>query len=406
MELPSPYAGRVERLDAEQGQVVEKGAALLTITALDEIAGDEPATPPEAPDVVPGTALREPEPAAGSGAVLVGYGTKESSIRLKRPEGGRFGARIAAAPAVASTTLLDPVLLDPTRRSPVVSPLVRRRAKSNGFDASQLLGSGPSSLVRRDDVEAAIAALSSVASPAPTGPPVPAATDSDIRIPMTGMRKLIAARLGESRRVIPEATIWLDVDATGLFAAKDRLQAATGERFSLTSLIARFSVAGLREFPILNASVDDAAGEIVQHGAINLGVAAQTPRGLMVPVVHGAQHLTTRELRDRVGELVVAAEKGDFPPAALTGGTFTLNNYGGFGVDGSTPIINYPEVAMLGVGRVIDRPWVVAGELAVRKVVTLSFVFDHRVCDGGVASGFLSYVARCVEEPLLLLGDL
>jgi pyruvate dehydrogenase E2 component (dihydrolipoamide acetyltransferase) len=223
---------------------------------------------------------------------------------------------------------------------------------------------------------------------------------------MSGMRKLIAQRLSTSRRTIPEATIWLDVDATELFNAKDRLQKSTGERFSLTALLARFVVAGLAEYPILNSSVDEDAQEIVRHGAIGLGLAAQTPRGLMVPVIHDAGSLTTRQLRDRVAEVVAHSEKGDYPAAQLSGGTFTLNNYGAFGVDGSTPIINYPEVAMIGIGRMIDRPWVVDGELAVRKVVTLSFVFDHRVCDGDVASGFLTFVARCVEEPLLLLGSL
>jgi 2-oxoisovalerate dehydrogenase E2 component (dihydrolipoyl transacylase) len=410
VELPSPYGGRVERLDVAEGQTVEKGGALLTIANLDE-SGEHDQGEPESPEAaagsVPGTAIREPVSDAGSGAVLVGYGTKESSMRLERPKGGRFGGR-AAALLTSVDPPLSTTLLDSTRRSPVVSPLVRRRARSNGFDASQLLGSGPGSLVRRDDVEAAIAALSAVTADSPNraGPRPSPSDDADVRIPMTGMRKLIAARLGESRRVIPEATIWLDVDATGLFAAKERLHSVAGERFSLTSLIARIAVEGLRRFPLLNASVDETTDEIVQHGSINLGIAAQTPRGLMVPVVHGAQHLSTRGLRDRVDELVAAAKKGDFPPATLTGGTFTLNNYGGFGIDGSTPIINYPEVAMLGVGRVIDRPWVVEGELAVRKVVTLSFVFDHRVCDGGVASGFLTYVARCAEEPLLLLGDL
>jgi len=152
--------------------------------------------------------------------------------------------------------------------------------------------------------------------------------------------------------------------------------------------------------------VDDAAGEIVQHTAVGLGLAAQTPRGLMVPVIHDAEKLTTSQLRDAVAEVVARAETGEFSPSELAGGTFTVNNYGAFGVDGSTPIINHPEVAMLGIGRMIDRPWVVDGELAVRKVVTLSFVFDHRVCDGDVASGFLTFVARCIEEPLLLVGEL
>jgi pyruvate dehydrogenase E2 component (dihydrolipoamide acetyltransferase) len=377
VELPSPFGGRVEKLHAAAGEIVHKGGALITVA---DAVGDP------SPDIVPGTALRAESPAVTSGAVLVGYGTKEPKLRAARTPGSRFGGR-AAVPVAT--------------RSPVVSPLVRRRALDHGIDATQLRGSGPGSLVVRRDVDEAIAAMDS----APAAAVAPTALD-DRRIPITGMRKIIAGRLSHSRSTIPEATIWLDVDATELFAAKERLQKSTGERFSLTALIARFAVVGLGRYPILNASVDDAAGDIVQHASIGLGLAAQTPRGLMVPVIHGAEAMTTAQLRDAVAALVSQAEKGDFPPAALTGGTFTVNNYGGFGVDGSTPIINHPEVAMLGIGRMIDRPWVVDGQLAVRKVVTLSFVFDHRVCDGDVASGFLTYVARCIEEPLLLLGTL
>ena len=388
VELPSPYGGRVEAVHAAQGDVVHKGSALITVIDVD--------APGDSNDIVPGTALRVEPETSGSGAVLVGYGTKESTMKLARPAGGRFGHR-EAAPDHNAPVDEPPVSLDPNRRSPVISPLVRRHARDNGIDATQLVGSGPGSLVLREDVDAAIAAMSA----APTG---------DQRIPITGMRKIIGSRLSHSRSTIPDASIWLDVDATELFAAKERLQKSTGERFSLTALIARFAVVGLGKYPILNSSVieggDEAAGEIIQHAAIGLGLAAQTARGLMVPVIHGAEKMTTTQLRDAVAELVAQAEKGDYPPAALTGGTFTVNNYGGFGVDGSTPIINHPEVAMLGIGRMIDRPWVVEGQLAVRKVVTLSFVFDHRVCDGDVASGFLTYVARCIEEPLLLLGEL
>jgi 2-oxoisovalerate dehydrogenase E2 component (dihydrolipoyl transacylase) len=395
VELPSPYAGRVEQLHGQVGDVIQKGSPLITVASVSE---STTAVAPDSPDVVPGTALRDEEPAAGSGAVLVGYGTAESTLRLKRPEGGRFGRR-----ATESTPAMAGSLLDPGRQSPVVSPLVRRHAKLHGIDPTQLAGTGPGSLVLRSDVDVAIAALeSSIATPAPS--PAPAARAGDERIPMSGMRKLIAQRLSTSRSTIPEATIWLDVDATELFAAKDRLQKSTGERFSLTALLARFVVAGLAEYPILNSSVDEGAGEIIRHGSIGLGLAAQTSRGLMVPVIHDAGALTTRQLRDRVAEVVAYSQSGAYPAAQLSGGTFTLNNYGAFGVDGSTPIINYPEVAMLGIGRMIDRPWVVDGELAVRKVVTLSFVFDHRVCDGDVASGFLTFVARCVEEPLTLLS--
>jgi len=383
VELPSPFGGRVEKLHAATGEVVHKGGVLITVADSD--------APAAAADIVPGTALRAEHADAGSGAVLVGYGTKEATVRETRPT-GRFGARQrpAAEPAPAQAAS--------GTRSPVVSPLVRRHAREHGIDATQLIGSGPGSLVLRGDVDAAIAAQEAPAvSAAPAAP-------GDLRIPITGMRKVIATRLAHSRAIIPEATIWLDVDATELVAVRDRLRAA-GQRFSLTSLIARFAVVALGKYPILNSSVDDAAGEIVQHSAIGLGLAAQTPRGLMVPVIHGAEAMTAAQLRDAVADLVARAETGDFSPAELTGGTFTVNNYGGFGVDGSTPIINHPEVAMLGIGRMLERPWVVDGQLAVRQVVTLSFVFDHRVCDGDVASGFLTSVARHVEEPALLFAE-
>ncbi|MEO7721749.1 MAG: dihydrolipoamide acetyltransferase family protein [Pseudolysinimonas sp.] len=379
VELPSPYGGRVEKLHAQPGEIVHKGGVLITV----------------------GDAADGPVEGTTSGAVLVGYGIKEPSLRPARAREGRFGRGDTkpATATLASTTGQPSVAA--AVRSPVVSPLVRRRALDHRIDATQLQGSGAGSLVTRGDVEAAISAQEVARA---TG--LVPSEGGDRRIPITGMRKIIATHLSHSRSTIPEATIWLDVDATELFTAKERLQKSTGERFSLTALIARFAVVGLGRYPILNSSVDDAAGEIVQHTTIGLGLAAQTPRGLMVPVIHGAEKMTTSQLRDAVAELVARAENGDYPPAALTGGTFTVNNYGAFGVDGSTPIINHPEVAMLGIGRMIDRPWVVDGQLAVRKVVTLSFVFDHRVCDGDVASGFLTYVARCIEEPLLLLGTL
>ncbi|WP_460570936.1 dihydrolipoamide acetyltransferase family protein [Humibacter soli] len=402
VELPSPFAGRVEELCAAVGDVVHKDGVLITV-AVGAVADD--------------TADVEGGSSSTSGPVLVGYGVTESTRRLGRPAGVRFGrgrrhsgetTRPAAAVAVGTGSATG-ALLDESRHSPVVSPIVRRLARENGFDASQLAGSGPGTLVRREDVEAAIAARSSTEvtdAATPGGVAGSAAQPSDLRIPLTGMRKLIADHLTLSRQTIPEATIWLDVDATELVHAKERLLAATGERYSLTTLVARFVVAGLAKYPVLNSSVDDTAGEIVQHGEVGLGIAAQTSRGLMVPVIHDAQGMSLRALRDAIGELVSHAERGDYPPASLSGGTFTLNNYGAFGVDGSTPIINHPEAAMLGLGRVIDRPWVVDGELAVRKVATLSLVFDHRVCDGDVASGFLTYVARCVQEPLLVLAEL
>jgi pyruvate dehydrogenase E2 component (dihydrolipoamide acetyltransferase) len=225
------------------------------------------------------------------------------------------------------------------------------------------------------------------------------------RIPLRGLRRVVADKLARSRSEIPDATTWVDVDATGLLAVKDALRQDRPELgIGLLALLARICVAGLRRFPELNASVDTARAEIVRHGHVNLGFAAQTDRGLVVPVVRDAHLMTTAELAAELTRLTGLARSGGLPPTALTGGTFTLNNYGVFGVDGSTPIINHPEAALLGVGRIIDRPWVTGGAVVPRKVTQLSLTFDHRVCDGGSAGGFLRYVADCVENPAILLA--
>jgi pyruvate dehydrogenase E2 component (dihydrolipoamide acetyltransferase) len=224
---------------------------------------------------------------------------------------------------------------------------------------------------------------------------------------LRGVRRAIAEKLTTSRREIPDASTWVDVDATGLMAARDEIKAVNAQAgIGVMALLARISVAGLKRFPELNARVDVQAQEIVQLAAINLSFAAQSPRGLVVPVIHGAGEMTTTELAAALRELTGLARDGKLSPAQMTGGTFTLNNYGVFGTDGATPIINYPEAAMLGIGRIIDRPWAHEGQVALRKVAQLGFTFDHRVCDGGTAGGFLRFVADCVERPMSLLGQL
>ena len=188
--------------------------------------------------------------------------------------------------------------------------------------------------------------------------------------------------------------------------AKDAIRALRPDAgIGVLALMARIVVAGLHRFPELNARVDAEREEIVQLARVNLGFAAQSPRGLVVPVVHDAGSMTTSELAGALRELTDLARRGALTPAQMTGGTFTLNNYGVFGVDGSTPILNHPEAAMLGVGRIIDKPWAHEGQLALRKVTQLSFTFDHRVCDGGTAGGFLRFVADGVERPVALLAD-
>ena len=241
VELPSPFGGRIVTLHAAAGETVRMGAPLITVVPLGAEPAADASGPPDA--AAPAVERRlDSGMAAGSGAVLVGYGTSESSMRLQRPAGGRFGARVAPPPASATTTT---TLLDPARRSPVVSPLVRKRAKTHGFDASQLAGSGPNSLVLRDDVEAAIAEIatrgsttSSVQGSAEADVVTSAVVHrdtGDLRIPITGLRKVAAERLSRSRREIPEATIWLDVDATELVMASERLQKSTGEQIGRAS---------------------------------------------------------------------------------------------------------------------------------------------------------------------------
>ncbi|WP_309130656.1 dihydrolipoamide acetyltransferase family protein [Brevibacterium sp.] len=430
VELPCPFAGKIATLHARPGDTVTAGQALLTVAEVesaDAVSADR--SVPADGSVSDGSSVSggsdaPVEESQGRSANLIGYGTRE---RQSRPTKRRsFGSRtagltpvpdlpaedgLAHAPAASAPTPATasakaaPAGSDSSAVSPVVSPIVRRLAKEHGLAAKHLQGSGPGGVVTRADIAAAI---EEKAAPEEAAPSVEAGADNvtrDTRTPITGLRKIVAERLTKSRQEIPEATIWLDVDATELLATKRALEARTGERYSLLSLVARFVVAGLKKHPILNSSIDTDAGEIVTHSDINLGLAAQTPRGLMVPVVHQAGEMSLRQLRDAISDTVGKSATGKFSTQELSGGTFTLNNYGVFGVDGSAPIINLPEVAMLGMGRIKDRPWVVDGQLTVRKVMYLSFVFDHRACDGAEPSEFLTFVADCIENPIALLPE-
>ncbi|MCZ7374466.1 dihydrolipoamide acetyltransferase family protein [Micromonospora sp. WMMC250] len=409
VDVPCPYAGRVVTLHGAAGEVRPVGQPLITIAPLD--GGDEPA----------GHATYREEERAGSGNVLIGYGTGHGGATRRRrrprlvlaPEPTDVGPADAARPdtarpdAARADVAVSAAPADP--RSPaalVISPIVRRLARDHGVDLGTVRGTGPGGVIRRADVEAALTAPAArlAAVPDPHVALAPAG-DGDVIVPLTGVRKAIADKLSRSRREIPEVTIWVDVDATGLLETRAAINAATPDApVSILALLARICLSGLRRFPQLNARVDTEAQRIVQSAGVHLGIAAQTDRGLLVPVLRDAQRLTTAELAAELAATTAAARAGNLPPARLTGGTFTLNNYGVFGVDGSTPIINHPEAALLGVGRIVDKPWVVDGQLAVRKVTQLSLTFDHRVCDGGVAGGFLRHVADCVERPAMLIA--
>lgn len=407
VEVPVPFAGVVSALHASPGDTVAVGSPLISVTAVDDT------------------------PAESSGNVLIGYGTAASSARRQRRRSGRSvrqplngslrgslqGAASSATelkPAPVLTALSMTADVDETaqRRSAyapaVISPLVRKAARDAGVDVAAVRGSGPGGLVLRGDVERTVAGVSPArpvadrraavaATPPPDGEPQ--------RIPLTGVRKAMADKLSRSRREIPEATVWVDVDATPLMIARAQLNARDPQRpVSVLAMIARFTTAGLRRYPELNSRVE--GNEIVVHPSIHLGFAAQTDRGLVVPVVPDAHRLSLRALSTAISARTESARSGTLTPREMTGGTFTVNNYGIFGVDGSAAIINHPEAAILGIGRIVDKPWVIDGELAVRKVSQLTLAFDHRVCDGATAGGFLRFVADCVESPIVALGEL
>ncbi len=403
VEVPCPHAGTVARLHAEPGTTLPVGAPLITVEAADRHA------------------THREEELAGSGAVLIGFGTGYGT-RRRRARAARTGTapRPPAEPTPDARREQQPA-------PRVLSPLVRKLARERGVDLATVIPAGPDGVITRTDVLAATTApeptLPDPALPPPSGSHTAGShtagsqtagsqtagsqAPDEVRVPLTGLRGLVAERLARSRREIPEATTWVDVDVTGLLAARDTLRRTHPDaRIGLLGLLARICVAGLRRFPELNATVDTERAEIVQLRHIHLGLAAQTPRGLVVPVVRDAGSRTTADLAAEITRLTDRARTGTLSPAELTGGTFTLNNYGVFGVDGSTPIINHPEAAILGIGRIVDRPWVVDGVVVPRKITQLSLAFDHRVCDGGVAGGFLRHVADHVEQPLGLLAEL
>ncbi|WP_406410268.1 2-oxo acid dehydrogenase subunit E2 [Streptomyces halstedii] len=369
---------------------------------------------PFSPTPSPGTGAGEPPTAAPTAAGESASASASAPASVARSSSAASVAPVAGRASAAGTGQVEGADED---RGPVavVSPLVRRLARQHGLDLRHIAGSGRDGLILRTDVESAIRRADDERSVGPEAQSVaesePVAAAGE-RIALRGVRGAVADKLSRSRREIPDATCWVDADATELMAARAAMNGArTGTggaapKISVLALLARICTAALSRYPELNSTVDAGAREIVRLPAVHLGFAAQTERGLVVPVVRDAHSRNAESISAEIGRLTEAARAGKLTPAQLTGGTFTLNNYGVFGVDGSTPIINHPEAAMLGVGRIVAKPWVHQGELAVRQVVQLSLTFDHRVCDGGTAGGFLRYVADCVEQPALLLRAL
>lgn len=427
VEVPTPYAGTVVALHGEPGEEVQVGAPLITIEVDGgAVPADEPApSQPVADDV-------EAVEDEGSGNVLVGYGTSGGGGSRRRRVAAN-GADAGAAAAQASPLQAEKVQRD---GRPMAKPPVRKLAKDLGVDLDYVLGSGEGGIITRADVEAAAAGGGSAGAgagsapgsgvlvtddeghvlpsappnvePEPVAiPPAPEGTLAQERVKLSQLRRAVTAQMTRSRREIPEAVTWVECDATPLWELRAELNRSQDEvKVSALAIIMRMVVAGLRRFPTINASLDTRSEEMVLHRHVNLGFAAQTDRGLVVPVITNAHEKNILELATELNGMAEKARAGKLSPAEMAGGTFTISNYGAFGVDGGDMVINHPEAAILGTGRIADKPWVVDGELAVRKTITYSIAFDHRIIDGGEGAGFIRYLADLTENPTLLTAAL
>ncbi|TQC42675.1 2-oxo acid dehydrogenase subunit E2 [Rhodococcus sp. WS4] len=368
VELPSPYAGVVADLLVSPGTTVPVGTPIIRITT--DAATEELPT-------------RTP--------VLVGYGPEAAA------ESKRARRKLVAAEESGAV---------PDRRRPDSSPAARVAARELGVDLAVVAGTGPSGAVTRNDVESHAGSAGQAVSPTPE----PAeASEHETRTPIRGVRKQTAEAMVRSAFTAPHVTEFVTVDVTRSVELLERLrQLPEFEGLSVTplTLVAKAMIVALRKNPSLNASWDEEHQEIVTKHYVNLGIAAATPRGLVVPNIKEAQSLSLLDLCRAITELTATARSGRAEPAQLTGGTVSITNVGVFGVDAGTPILNPGESAILCLGSVTRRPWVHEDELAVRWVTTLSVSFDHRVVDGEQGSRFLSSVAAMLHDPASLLAHL
>ncbi len=390
VELPCPYAGVVAGLLVEEGATVEVGTPIIAVETEPAAAG-------------PAVVEERREPAASERgstrmAVLVGYGVKTTTAS-RRPR--RTAVSPAPAPAAATA---------PPSTRPLAKPPVRKLAKALGIDLSTVTPTGRHGEVTRQDLETSVTPpprdhAPGVGDHAPgVGDHAPQVADhaGQTRIPVKGVRRATAQAMVASAFTAPHVTEWVQVDVTRTMKLVERLRGDRtfeGVRVSPLLLVAKAVLVAARRNPGVNASWDEAAGEIVVHGAVNLGIAAATPRGLLVPNVKAADRLSLRDLAGALADLTTTAREGRTPPADLADGTLTITNVGVFGVDGGTPILNPGEAMILAAGQVRPMPWVHKGRVRVRQVMTLAVSFDHRLVDGDLGSRFLADVAAVLEHP-------
>lgn len=428
VELPSPFEGTVGELLVSEGQTVEVGTPIITVTG-----GEAAAAPAEAPteveeaeaDAAASVSRETDEPKAG--AVLVGYGAAGHGTsrrrRVTHPGTAAIPVAFTPAPAPAPAPAAPapsapaggapapvpapapapsvPVGASPVGSRPVVAkPPIRKLAKDLGVDLAAVTPTGPIGDVTREDVlrEATQASVFRNIQ-TPEWP-----NDREDRIPVKGVRKAIASAMTTSAFSAPHVSLFVDVDATRTMEFVKRLKNSpdfVGVKVSPLLIVAKAIIWAVRRNPTVNSSWTDE--EIIVRHYVNLGIAAATPRGLIVPNVKEAQGMSLLELAKSLEELTLVAREGRTPPSDMQGGTITITNIGVFGMDTGTPILNPGEVGIVALGTIKQKPWVVDGEVRPRYVTTVGASFDHRVVDGDVASRFLADVASIIEEPALLL---
>ncbi|MFE9395461.1 dihydrolipoamide acetyltransferase family protein [Streptomyces flavidovirens] len=421
VELPIPYDGVVHELRFGEGVTVDVGQVIITV----DVAPGTPAAAPEAPAQVPvaepAPAQQEPEEAkpAARQPVLVGYGVSEASTKRRaRKETAAPAAAVAAVqtelnghgPDAAAATAV------PASR-PLAKPPVRKLAKDLGLDLATITPTGPDGIITREDVHAAAATSAGVEQAQPAAPepepaavPAPAAAAAgaarETRTPIKGVRKAIASAMVNSAFTAPHVTEFITFDITRTMKLVEELKSdkdMAGLRVNPLLLVAKAFLVAIKRHPDVNAAWDEANQEIVHKEYVNLGIAAATPRGLIVPNIKDAQAKTLPELAAALGELVATAREGKTSPAAMQGGTVTITNVGVFGVDTGTPILNPGESAILAVGAIKLQPWVHKGKVKPRQVTTLALSFDHRLVDGELGSRVLADVAAILEQPKRLI---
>jgi 2-oxoisovalerate dehydrogenase E2 component (dihydrolipoyl transacylase) len=413
VELPSPHAGVVASLLVAEGDTVDVGTPIIAIDTGGDAPG--PVDPPPLQTSTSADLVPPPPPEAAAGerqAVLVGYGVRTGST-ARRQRKAAAGQPTPARPAAAVSAPVSPAAArpGPAPSAPAPSapaagalakPPVRKLARDLGVDLATLAGTGPNGSITRDDVEAATAAPAAGA-----GARRPALAGGEERIPVRGVRKHTAAAMTSSAFTAPHVTMFLEIDITETMAAATRLRELpdfAGVRVSPLLLVAKALLVAAARHPMINSTWDEAAQEIVVKHYVNLGIAAATDRGLLVPSIKDAHALTLPELARALADLAAAARAGQSTPADLAGGTISITNVGVFGIDSGTPILPPGQAAILAFGQVKDGPWVRDGQLTVRKVCTLSLSFDHRIVDGDLGAAVLRDVGAMLAEPLHLLA--